>query len=173
MAATAQAGGIVDLSGNSLDQVAPGDRHLLKYDPRKVRLIFAGIPAHRGIVVGTFITVERTRPSYRLLKGTDGEGTRIRTQDSSARVQLTVRSGSGINDALSLVSAADELTATMALPLYLTDLTGRSKYIAPIAFLEAPADPSFSTSEGANTWTWLCNTWHPYTGGSDKAVPRP
>lgn len=173
MAAIEQPGGVVDLGDIGPDRVVPGDRHMLKYDPKQVKLIFGGLPMHIGVAAGTFITVERAMPSYRLVKGTDGEGTRIRTQNFSARLQLTLRSGGGVNDALSLISASDELTAGMALPLFLVDRSGRSKYMAPIAFLEAPTDPSFGTSEGSNTWTWICDTWFPYTGGSDKAVPRP
>lgn len=171
MAVTVQAGGIVDLSGTGPDVVTTGNRRLVKYDPRKVKLVFGGIPVHRGIASGTFITIERMKPSWKLIKGTDGEGTRVRTQDFSARLQLTLRPGAGTNDALSAISAADDLAGVFALPLLLTDRNGRSNYVAPIAFLNAPADRQYGTEEGAITWVFTCNTWLPFTGGFDRAAP--
>jgi len=170
MAVNVASGGIADLGDVGPDKAPAYGNRLLKYNPREVKLIFGGLPVHIGAAAGTFITIERTKPSYKLLKGTDGEGTRIRTQDFSSTLRLTIRKGSGINDALSELSAADDLTGAVALPLYLTDWNGRSRYIAPIAFLEQPVDTEFSTEEGANTWTFLCDTWLPFTGGLNYAM---
>lgn len=167
MAAIINAGGVISVDGLVIGSTESGG--LLKYDPAEVKLIFGAIPVHHGAAKGTFITVEREQVSWRLIKGTDGEGIRVRTQNFSARVQLTVRAGSGTNDYLSAVSATDDITGVFTVPLTLKDGSGRSLYISPLAFVESPTDVSYSDQEGLNTWAFICNTWLPFTGGLDKA----
>lgn len=165
MVAIVQPGGVIDAGIASSDA---GSR-LLRYDPREVHLIWGGLPCHVGIAAGTFITAERNVPSWRLVKGTDGEGTRVRTMNFSARVQLTLRRGTWVNDVLSAASASDDLSGVFTVPLFLNDKNGRSLYTSPIAFVESPTDPSFSDQEGSNTWVFICDTWLPFSGGLERA----
>ena len=144
---------------------------LLKYDPADVHVIWGALPVTQGIVKGTFVTIERNKPSWTLIKGTDGEGTRVRTNDFSARVQLTVRRGSWVNDALSGSSRSDDLTGVFTVPLSIKDGNGRSLHFAPFAFLESPADVEYSDQEGAITWVFICDALISHTGGLDRASP--
>ncbi|MFB3107157.1 MAG: hypothetical protein ACE1ZA_19855, partial [Pseudomonadales bacterium] len=76
MAVGVVSGGIIDFARDMIE-TASGKR-LSRYDPREVHLIWGGFPVHPGIVNGTFITVEHSVPRWRLVKGTDGEGARVR-----------------------------------------------------------------------------------------------
>lgn len=175
MPAKVEPGGVISLAEQSRELYAPqssGGR-LLKYDPAEVLVIWGALPVHEGIASGTFLTIEREKPSWRLIKGTDGEGTRVRTNDFSARVQLTVRAGSWVNDALSSSSAADDLSGTFSVPLTIRDANGRSLYVAPLAFLEQPADAQYADTESNVTWVFVCDSLLPYTGGLDRASPAP
>ena len=168
MGASVKPGGVIEIDG-PIGDGAGG--FLLKYDPAKVLLIFGALPLTQGIVKGTFISVERSVKSWKLHKGIDGEGARTRTHNFSARVTLTIGAGSWINDALSHISGADDITGTMISPLTLKDTNGRSISIAPIAFLESPVDPTYSDEEGERAWTFICDSWLPFTGGLDRASP--
>lgn len=168
MAVTVLSGGVIDLA-QDLRELGSGGR-LRRYDPKEVHLIWGGIPVHNGAVNGTFITVEHNTPRWKLVKGTDGEGARVRTNDFSGKVELTIRSGSRVNDALSLSSAADDLTGLISVPLFLNDTNGSCLYTSPLSFLESPANNSFGVEEGSVTWTFICNTLLSFTGGLEKAV---
>lgn len=169
MAVSVSPDGTLQLGAGQGDDFAAGSR-LLKYDPKRVYLIFGGFPIHQGAAKGTFIIVERRVPSWRLVKGTDGEGARIRTRDFSATIQLTVRAGSWVNDLLSSVSAFDDLSGLAVVPLMLRDGNGRSTYATDSAFIESPVDISYGDDESNNTWTIVCNTWFPFTGGFRQAA---
>lgn len=168
MAISVASGGILDTGG-----IAVGDgasRQLRKYVPSAVHMIWGGIPIHLGAATGQFISISHTVPRYKLVKGTDGEGVRVRSNDFSARVSLTIRAGSGTNDVLSFASAADDLSGLLAVPLWINDGTGSSLYTSPLAFLEAPADVSFGTEEGNVIWDFLCDVLIGHTGGSNRAT---
>lgn len=170
MTVSVLSGGILNFARDLVDNISGSGKRLRRYDPREVHLIWGGFPVHPGAVNGTFITVEHVEPRWKLVKGTDGEGARVRTNNFSGRVQLTIRSGSKVNDALSLSSAADDLTGLIAVPLFLNDTNGTSLYTSPLSFLESPANNSFGVEEGSVTWTFICNTLLSFTGGLEKAV---
>ena len=142
---------------------------LREYDPTKVILIFAGIPLNRGIVRGTFITVARTTRTWRHEKGCDGEATRVRTNDFSGIVEVTMQQSAAIQAALAAVLLVDETTGLGVGPLYMQDFSGRTLHASPRAYIEGAPDDGFGTDIGARTWAFVCDPLLMFSGGSKEA----
>lgn len=142
----------------------------VKYRPTDVHIIFGGFPLHHGISSGTFFTAARNKSTWRGVKGCDGEGIRIRTNDFSARGTLTLRQGSATNDFLSAHILADEISGMLAVPMYVKHIYGRSTYVSSFTTIEMPTDAAFGTNEGDNIWTFLSDNWQPFTGGFNPFI---
>ncbi len=142
---------------------------LRSYDPNEVILIFAGIPLNSGIARGTFITVARTQRTWRLEVGCDGEATRVRTNDFSGTVEVTMQQSAAIQAALAAVLVLDEVTGVSVGPLYLQDFGGRTIHASPRAFIDGPPDDNFGTDIGVRIWTFICAPLLMFSGGSKEA----
>jgi hypothetical protein len=162
--------GAIQFEETPLASAGDAGAALLKYDPKELHIIFGGLPIHQGIATGTFVTAARMRPTWRHIKGTDGEGIRVRTNDLSARVEVTLRKGTWVNDALSSVIISDEATGLITVPILISDSSGRSLYTSPVSWIERPTDVAYGTDEGVAVWAIICDTWLPFTGGFNRAV---
>src|SRR3990172_3302697 len=112
------------------------------YDPAQVTVVFAGIPIE-GFADGTFLTAERANPMFNTMVGSDGEGARAKSNDTSGSVTLTLMQTSLSNDALSALAALDETSGDGVGPLLIKDGLGRTLIQAESAWLEKPANAEF------------------------------
>ena len=130
---------------------------LKEYDPKQVVATWDGIDLNKGIVEGTFITIARTTRTFTINVGGDGGGTRVKSNDRSVTITLTLRAGSETNGQLSDRVADEELPnpVTHVAPLMIKDLSGNTLHKAPQAFPDGPPDDEFATEEGEIEWTFL------------------
>lgn len=155
------------------DQLVPQGLAPVRYRPTDVNVLFGGLPLHHGISTGTFITATRNKKSWRGIKGCDGEGARIRTNDFSATITLTLRQGSPTNDFLSAHVIADEISGVLAVPMFIDHVHGRSTYVSSFTTVEGPTDMAFGTDEGDNIWVFLSDNFQPITGGFNPFLQAP
>jgi len=106
--------------------------------------------------------------TWRFHPGCDGESCRTRSNNKAARVQVTLRQGTWVNDALSGVALSDEISGLIAVPLVIRDGNGRTLHSGAYSFITKPVPISYSEVEGANTWAFICDPWIPFTGGFDR-----
>lgn len=78
------------------------------YDPNKTTISVAGINI-TGFAAGTFVQCERNEDGFSLVVGADGNATRVRNQNRSGKITLTLQQGSPSNATLSALAVADEL----------------------------------------------------------------
>ena len=155
------------------DQLIPQGLAKVDYRPTDVNILFGTLPLHHGISEGTFVTARRNKPTWRGLKGCDGEGCRIRTNDFSASITVSIRQGSPVNDFLSSHILADEITGVLAVPMFIDHVHGRSTYISMFTSILAPVDMAFGTGEGDNVWSFFSDNFQPITGGFNPFLSAP
>lgn len=132
---------------------------LRTYDPSQVTIVFAGIPIS-GFADGTFLSVEQNEDSFTLQIGTDGEGTRSKTNNRSGRVTLTLMQSSMANDLLASMHSVDLLSPSGdgIGPLLIKDISGRSMFAAEKAWIVRAPTGEFGRE--ATSRDWVIETDH-------------
>ncbi len=144
---------------------------LKEYDPKLVNITWDGIDLNKGIAAGTFITITRTSRAFSLNVGADGGGTRVRNNDKSAVITLTVRMGSETNALLSDKIKDEELpnpTSHVA-ALTIKDTLGNTLHQTPQAFLDGFPDDEMADDESTRDWVFLCLEMNMDPRGSNEA----
>lgn len=135
------------------------------YNPKDVVVTLGAIPISKGIARGTFVTARRNKTTWSMITGCDGEDVRVRTNDYSGTISLTLRQGSPINDHLSAQLLADEISGVLAAPMVIDHVSGRSLAAGSFVSIEGPPPLVFSTREEDVTWNFICSKWQPFNGG--------
>ena len=132
---------------------------LRTYDPSQVTIVFAGIPIS-GFADGTFLSVEQNEDSFTLQIGTDGEGTRSKSNNRSGRVTLTLMQSSLANDLLASLHSVDLSSpgGDGIGPLLVKDNSGRSLFTAEKAWIVKPPTGEFGRE--ATSREWIIETDH-------------
>lgn len=139
-----------------------------QYDPKKVIITFGGA-IMSGFADGTFLTVTRREDAWSLQIGTDGEGTRSKSNNRSGSFELVLMQSSSSNDVLSALAEADELTNAGVFPALVKDVNGSSLYSAETAWIVKIADSEFGRDAGPRTWKIETNELIVFVGGQKSA----
>ena len=126
-----------------------------QYDPKGVTISWNGINLNEGIAAGTFILASRTSRNWAIVIGGDGEATRVRLNDKSGTVTVTLRQGSASNLALQAILDGDQLLGSALGGLLANDTQGLSLIVATSAFIEGEPDWERSDGEGNVEWVFL------------------
>lgn len=135
------------------------------YDPKKIVLTFAGILV-TGYAEGTFVNAERNEDTFELSVGSDGQGTRVRNNNQSGTVTLTLQQSSPTNDLLSTRATLDELTGLGFGTLLLSDLNGTTLCRAEASWIRKPANAEYGDAEAGREWIIECEKLEMRVGGS-------
>lgn len=121
------------------------------YDPKQLSLICGGKIIH-GFADGTSIEVERNSQAFNLKIGVDGEGTRAKSNDRSAKITIHLMQSSSSNDDLSAFAAADELSNTGVFPVVAKDGSGRSLFASITAWVQKYPKADFARETSERVW---------------------
>lgn len=135
------------------------------YDPKEVSIIIAGNIAS-GFADGTYLSVERNNPSFNLNIGSDGEGVRAKSNDKSGRFTLTLQQGSAMNDILSGLQKADELSSAGVFSVLVKDNNGSSLHAAETAWITQPAGAEYAREIGSREWILETDNLETFIGGN-------
>ena len=135
------------------------------YDPKKIILTFRGILV-RGYAGGTFINVNREADGFTKSVGASGDVTRVRSNDRSGTVAVTLQAESPANDALSAVAIADELTGDQTGALLLKDLNGTTLIRAEAAWIRKFPEFEYADEGGNREWMFDCAELEMLVGGN-------
>ncbi len=122
------------------------------YDPKRILAIFAGIPV-QGYAEGTFVNIERSEDGFSLSVGASGDVTRIRSNDKSGAIVLTLQASSPTNDLLSAIHRQDELFGTGTGAFFLKDLNGTTIAEASDAWIVKYAAMEYGDDGPNREWT--------------------
>lgn len=114
---------------------------LKTYDPKKITLIVGGAIIS-GYADGTFVDTVRDTDTFTKAAGADGEVARVKQNDKSGSITITLMQTSDSNLVLSAIAALDELSNTGVVPTLLKDLSGTTLVTAARSWIsKQPATP--------------------------------
>lgn len=152
--------------------------NLANYSPEDVTIQISnnnfGSYQITGTAEGTFISYERMVDRATLSVGSDLFATRVLRRNKSGTVTITLQQSSESNDVLSMISLRDEEAHdnSYIFSLTINDLSGRSVFFAPEAFIGN--DPVVSYSDGLETreWTITVTSVERHFGGNATVDPE-
>jgi hypothetical protein len=119
-------------------------------------------PKEVSVIVGEFIiagfsedqiTVVRDNPAWEMVVGAGGEGTRVKSNDKSGTITITLQQASPSNDNLSSLALLDELSNTGLRPFFLKDNLGTTVYSAATVYVEQIPEAAFGKTQNDRVWT--------------------
>lgn len=137
------------------------------YDPKLVIITLGSIPMS-GFADGTFLNVDYNEDAFSLQVGSDGEGTRTRSNNNSARVSISLMQSSASNDLLSALHELDKAApgGIGAVPLLIKDLSGRSLFVAEKAWIVKAPAAEFGREAAAREWVIETDDLKAFHGGN-------
>ncbi len=138
-----------------------------QYDPAKVIVIVGPIMVS-GFADGTFISAEKNVDTFSLVVGAGGEATRVRSQNNSGKVTLTLLQTSETNALLAAMHEADRLLPAGAgvVPILIKDVFGTTVVGATKAWISKPPKVEFGKDTGTREWTIESNDIEIFAGGN-------
>lgn len=125
----------------------------LTYDPKGVIITFGGVPL-TGFADGDFISISAATDRFTKKIGADGEVARLRGNDDTSEVSITLMATSLSNTYLSSILEIDRLTNTGQRPLQILDLSGNSLFFWALAWIKKTPDVKYSKELGERTWVF-------------------
>lgn len=127
---------------------------LRTYDPKQVIFTWSGLVL-TGFAAGTVITAARTTDLWEMIAGSDGEVTRIKSNDRSGTVAVTLQQGSASNELLMAKVLEDEIANTAIGALLVKDFTSPTAFLAgPQAFIKRMPDWARASADESNV-EWM------------------
>jgi hypothetical protein len=138
---------------------------LRNYDPKDVSVIVGTSPV-TGIADGTFVTVSRNNPAFNMDIGSDGEGTRAKSNDKSGTITITLQKSSPLNDVFSGLAIADEVSGGGVVPIRINDNLGTSIVFALTAWIQQMPDLEFAREASNVEWVFESDNIEIFIGGN-------
>lgn len=136
------------------------------YDPKAVVVNYGGVDLS-GFADGSFIDIERSTDAYEKTTGADGRTDRVKLNDSSGMITITLQQTSDSNDYLSSVALLDENTSDAVLPFMIKDFSGKSLYLSPSAWVKKIPNGGFDKQIGTREWQFDCTDLQMFHGGNN------
>lgn len=134
-------------------------------DPKDVLIIVSGIPIS-GFEDGTFVLVERTSDTFTTVSGADGIVTRVKQNDRTGSVTITLAQSSESNAVLSGLAIADELSGIGVFPVVVKDNRGTSLYFSDVCWIRKVSNAEFSKDVNSREWVIDCSNLEIFNGGN-------
>lgn len=141
------------------------DSTVRTYDPNSILVTF-GTTIITGFAAGTFVKIARNGAAFEKVKGADGSVDRINRNANDFKVELTLKQTSAVNQILSGLMLADQISNKGILPLTITDLNGYSLFAAMSAWIEKDPDAEFSDKLSDRTWSFETGPGANLVGGN-------
>jgi hypothetical protein len=125
------------------------------YDPNDITIVFKGVII-TGYAEGTFCNVERNGDSYELSMGAGGSATRVRKNDRSGMITITLQAESPSNNVLSAAMLLDEQNGSGSGNIEVVNQNGGEAYASGDAWVKKPANAEFSDSASTREWVIEC-----------------
>lgn len=139
---------------------------VLTYVPSNVALILSGSQVEGW----NSISVARSDPVFKQIKGIRGKNTRTRIKNSSATIVIETPQTELINEVLSMVLEADSVNGTARLEISLMESTGSSFFTTNTAYISQWPELKYSGELGVNVWTLTCEDSEIFIGSAKSAA---
>ena len=139
---------------------------VLTYVPSNVALILSG----SQIKGWNSITISRSDPVFKQIRGIRGKNTRTRIKNSSATITIETPQTELFNEVLSMVLEADSVNGTARLEISLMESTGSSFFTTNTAYISQWPELRYSGELGVNVWTLTCEDSEIFVGSAKSAA---
>lgn len=140
------------------------------YDPKAITVVIGGFPMG-GFADGTFVSVMRSNDAFTKTVGADGDTTRVKSNDKSGELTLTLDQTSLSNDALSTIAIRDELANAGVVTVRIKDLLGASLYVSATGWIRKVPEVEYGKETSTREWVLDLADLETFTGGNFDAVP--
>lgn len=135
------------------------------YNPSDVYLIIAG-----HICTGwNEISIEKSTPNFKFVKGIRGKNTRVQDLDTSAIINITLLQTSQTNDLLSEIHRLDIEEGTGRIELSIVDKSGTTAINSIEAYIENYPPKSFKDEFEPVSWSIQCQSTNDYIIGGNTS----
>lgn len=125
---------------------------LATYSPEDVNILVAGVVPITGLAAGTFLKISKNLQPFTTQRTSDGQVARLRNNDQTYTITLTLHSTAESNDILTKLSAIDQLLLKGKFPLFIKDLKGTSFFFSTTTWIESEPDQDFADSITERVW---------------------
>lgn len=125
---------------------------LAHYSPEDVTILVAGFIPITGLVSGTFVSINKNLQPFVAQRTTDGQVARLKNNDQTYSVTLTLQSTSESNDVLTKLWQFDELLLKGKFPLLIKDNLGSSLFFSATTWIESVPVLDFSDTITNRMW---------------------
>lgn len=136
------------------------------FDPAQLLISVGGVPIS-GFADGEFVSITSNNPQFTRVTGADGFTSRVKSNDYSGTMTLTLAQTSPSNDVLSAFLNADRLTNTGVVPVLIKDLNGSSIYFSATAWIQQFPDITYSNEMSNRAWTLELAEIDIFVGGNE------
>lgn len=126
---------------------------LTQYDPKLIVLNVKGRNIS-GYADGTFVEVEREADAFSKTTGADGEVTRVKSQNLTGSIKVTLQQGSPSNDFISSLATQDEQTSDAVFPVLLKDANGTTIAQGSKCWVKKKANTTYGKDAENREWTF-------------------
>ena len=140
------------------------------YSPEDVTVLVAGLLEVKGLVDGTFITIDKEAQPYVTQKTSDGRVARLSNSDQTYRVTLTLSSMSDFNSTLTNLWMADELTGMGKFPLLIKDHLGNSMFFSGTSWISEIPSVEYGIEVSDRVWVFTATQCSKYVGGNENTA---
>jgi len=127
-----------------------------QYDPKNVTIIIGGEGGSviSGFADGAMVTVARDEDEWTLAIGTDGEGTRSKTNNKSGTIMISLMQSSPSNETLESYALADDVQGGgKPFDIQIKDVNGNKLHHAEQAWIQKRPDAEYGREATAREWT--------------------
>ena len=123
------------------------------YDPKQIVIVLGGIII-TGFADGTFLNITYNEDQFALTVGADGEGARAKSNNNSARIEVSLLQTASANALLSNLRRLDISIPGRAgvVPLQIRDVLGGTLYEAQDCWIVKSPDAEYSKEISERTW---------------------
>jgi hypothetical protein len=135
------------------------------FDPKSVIIVVGAVPIS-GYADGTFLEVAQADQQFTLSVGADGFATRVKSNNYSATVTITLSQTSPSNDYLSGLAALDRLSNGGVVPLLIKDLSGTTIIFSESAWIQQIPDITYGNEINTVAWVFELAQADTFVGGN-------
>ena len=136
------------------------------YDPKSILINVGGIPLS-GFADGAFVEIVADNPQFSKVTGADGYTTRIKSNDYSATLTLTLSQTSPSNDVLSAFLNADRVANLGVFPVMIKDISGNTLIFSATGWIQQFPDITYSNEISNRAWSIALVDLDIFVGGND------
>jgi hypothetical protein len=122
------------------------------YDPKQVQVIVNGV-ALQGFSEDSVVKVTRQADAFTQTIGVDGEGTRSKSNDHSAEIEVSLKQSSESNVVLSALANADRDSNAGLVAVMVKDNNGDSLHMCEQAYIKKMPDSEYNKTATDRVWT--------------------